>query len=61
MLTNSKIHNKSNLEVSERGWDLDGKNLIKPGLAGNRRKKGEEGGEDKEERRHAGRKHTLQD
>ena len=62
MLTNSKIHNKSNLEVSGRGWDLDGKKLIKPVLGGgNRRKKGEEGGEDKEERRHAGRKHTLQD
>lgn len=34
MLTNSKIHNKSNLEVSGRGWDLDGKKLIKPVLGG---------------------------
>ena len=39
MLTNSKIHNKSNLEVSGRGWDLDGKKLIKPVLGGGNRRK----------------------
>ena len=49
MLINSKIHNRSNLEVYGRGWDLDGKKLIQPGKK-NRRKE-REGGEDKEERR----------
>ena len=44
MLTNSKIHNKSNLEVSGRGWDPDGKKLIKPGKKKMKETRGGRGG-----------------